>query len=211
MYISDYSAADCSTDWNSCPAGQACTGFGIGHGATGPTSLEMACIGNGGFTSQNQPIPATGNLGDSCDITFSNDNGVYCNSNYCLPDAGADQGYCSELCTSNADCAGGSPDMICDDYVLLDRKDDADDVTIGLCRKQKSCVSCVADTDCAGNYVCVNAGGVGLLADYRCAPPCSAAGDDASCAGTDGGNTCSESVNADGSGEGVFACVPGNC
>ena len=56
--------------------------------------------------------------------------------------------------------------------------------------------------------MCANAGGSGITADLRCAPPCEL---DDDCAGTDGGATCAESMDENGQGTGTMACIPADC
>ena len=198
------SMEDCSDDYK-CKAGETCLGVGIGSGATGDTKLEMLCVSQ----SDTQGNTADKDLGAQCTLDPADQTEPYvCKSLYCLPDSKTNVGYCSQLCATNDDCTAGGPDMVCDQYTLLDRKDDSKDISIGLCRKEKSCIACKSDNDCTGNYVCVNAGGLDLLEDRRCAPPCT---EDADCTGTDGGSKCEESADKKGKPEGKKACIPSKC
>ena len=88
--------------------------------------------------------------------------------------------------------------------MLLDKPDTDNDQTASLCRKQISCISCTADSDCTGDYVCVNAGGQGLLENRRCMPPCETDND---CGGTDGGDKCKMSFDASGAPEEKSGCI----
>ncbi len=194
---------DCSGDFK-CGPNEACQAIAIASGSTGPTNLEYLCMGAGIFDAQGAFQASTGKLGSSCDILFeSMDPGDFCESNYCLPDAGDDEGYCGALCTTNADCSAAG--MVCDEMVLIDRKGADNDVSTKVCRKEASCIPCQVDTDCTGEYVCVNVGSVGLLEERRCAPPCTV---DTDCNGTDGGNSCVESNDGAGKPEGVSSCEP---
>ncbi len=199
------SLSDCSESL-SCPAGEACQAWPIAMGATGPAGKEFLCTGAGVFDGAGVFQLAEQELGEHCDILYESDSPFqYCKSNYCLPDVGKEQGYCGALCSSDADCAAGGPAMICDPLTLIDRPGANADVTVDVCKKQASCIPCSDHVDCTGDYVCVNAGGVGLLANYRCAPPCS---QDADCLGTDGGSSCEQSVDKQGKPEGVLSCTP---
>ena len=198
------SLSDCNDDNNSCGENEACFGFAIASGAFGATSLDMRCISTLDQTLQ----PATGNLGDACDITFEAENGVACKSNYCLPDAGTDKGYCGALCETNADCTG--PGMVCDANLQLDRINDEQDLTLNLCQKVISCIPCTTNGDCAGGNVCANQGGLGALENRVCVPGCEYEGD-ADCSGTDGGSKCVDSLNGKGAMDGVKGCIPDTC
>ena len=64
-----------------------------------------------------------------------------CASTFCLYDTGVDKGYCAAYCNTDADCAGGSPDMICADFPIIERANPADSGSVKLCQKQKSCIT----------------------------------------------------------------------
>ena len=196
---------DCSADKGSCPATQGCLALAIALGQ-GPATLEYKCVGNGGFDAQNNPVAATAGLGAKCDVTGGDEGGPFCNELYCLQDTTG--GYCGAFCDTNADCTAGGPDMVCSPFVVLDQLGTDGDAIINLCQKQKSCIPCDVDTDCAGGNICVNTGGIGLLEDRRCAPPCAESAD---CNGTDGGDTCSDSIDKSGQSEGKMACIPSGC
>jgi len=194
---------DCSADFK-CGANEACQAIGVAAGATGPAKAEFLCLGAGIPDAQGAFQPSTAKMGDSCDITFeSNSPGDFCETNYCLPDAGDDKGYCGGLCKEDSDCTGAG--LVCDDFILIDRIGTDNDVATKVCRKEASCIPCQVDTDCTGTNVCVNVGSVGLLADRRCAPACTV---DADCNGTDGGSTCTESIDGEGKPEAKFSCEP---
>lgn len=196
----------CTGDGTCAGASEACQPFAIASGATGPGKIEMLCVGAGAFDAQGTFVPATAAYGAACDITFESENAAdACMSNLCFQDTSADAGYCGKLCDADADCSSAGSEYTCQNVVLIDRANDADDVATGMCRKAASCITCFDDNDCSGDYVCANAGGVGLLADQRCAPACTV---DADCAGTDGGNTCAVSIGANGQPDGTSACIP---
>ncbi len=96
---------------------------------------------------------------------------------------------------------------MCYPYAFVDRADAASDVVVPRCQKAATCIPCTEDADCTADYSCVNVGGLGFTADYRCAPTCAADGD---CAGTDGGAACKMSKDSVGSDEGKMACIPAN-
>ena len=125
---------DCSADLTCTGADQACQAIAIAVGATGPTSVEYLCFGAGFNDALGDFKLSTADLGDACDITFeSSSPSQHCKSNYCLPGAGDDKGYCSKLCATDEDCS--EPNMKCEDLVLIDRKGTAQDVTTQVCKK----------------------------------------------------------------------------
>ena len=119
------SLADCSADF-SCPPGETCLGIGYGTGSTGPTSLEMLCVSQSDAGASPASLPA----GSSCDPTSGS--AYQCSSLLCLPDVALFSGYCSALCKADTDCPAGTA---CKPYVLFDRVDPTQDVTIPLCQK----------------------------------------------------------------------------
>jgi len=197
---------DCSADTASCPENQACVGWASAMGATGAQKLELLCVGAYSVGADNQPKFNAGTLGQKCDTTGEAANGVYCKSNYCLNDIKEGDGYCSGHCKTDADCSAGGADMVCDALTLIDKPDTANDLSISICRKKKTCMPCNTDTDCAGDYVCINAGGQGLLSNRRCAPPCET---NDQCTGTDGGTQCKVSLDENGAPESKKACIKG--
>ena len=194
--------ADCSEDFT-CAAGNICSVVPVAFGA-GPGTLTYECT---------EPLAAdyfVNKVGEACNLTGSDTSPLLgCDSQFCLADKGVDKGYCGAHCKTNADCAAGGPDMICADYAVIERADAENTASVKLCQKQASCIPCESNSDCAGDYVCVNAGALGLLEKRRCAPPCTG---DSDCSGTDGGATCAESINgATGEPEGTNGCIPDTC
>ena len=74
------------------------------------------------------------------------------------------------------------------------------------CVIAEACLPCNEDNDCGGDYLCMNVGGLGNLADMRCAAPCNAedACDDATL-------SCTEGIDATGAPTGKFGCKPDAC
>jgi hypothetical protein len=209
------SLADCSADYACTDTKETCVVFHTAQGSTGPTHVDYLCVNNKlnmpETAAPNSPsvvVNPSASLGDACTVDAQISTDTTCDTLYCLPDVG-DAGYCSGLCKTDADCSALGASGTCDDVIVVDRQDDSQDVTVKACRKAESCVSCSNQTDCASGYSCINVGGPGLLAEYACAPSCSV---DTDCAGTDGGSTCTESMDNKGKGEGVNACAPaGGC
>ena len=121
----DSSLTDCSGDF-ACEPGETCLGVPIGTGAAGDTALELLCVSQIGPLGANATAP----LGAPCPLDSANP--YTCASLYCLPGDAPNTGYCSQLCTTDDDCVAGA--MTCQPLTLLDRKDDSQDVSIGLCR-----------------------------------------------------------------------------
>jgi len=196
----------CGADFSCAGANSACIGRSIAFGATGPGTVDYRCYD---LTDSDGVAPA-GNIGDVCDVDTSSEstvgNNVSCKSAYCLDDTtGNDAGYCSKLCNDNADCAD-IPGTICDQFVTLPRA--VGNLGPNVCQKAASCIPCFPASGCAGDYVCANVGGAGAQADMRCVPSCT---DNASCGGTDGGSTCADVTDEDGSVTGAKGCVVDSC
>jgi len=71
--------------------------------------------------------------------------------------------------------------------------------------KQKACIGCQYDFQCAGDYTCTNLGGTGSLANLRCAPPCET---DTDCPGKGGGATCQFAKDSQGTILANKVCTP---
>jgi hypothetical protein len=198
---------DCSADRYTCGEGEACNPFVIASTPDKPGSVDWVCL-----ATYNGTIALGGECNPNPPLTVGNPpaayEGPYCATDVCLPDVQKDKGYCSKFCTTDADCTALGADFVCHNYPYVNRVDDANDVYVPRCQKAASCIPCVEDADCTDGYSCVNAGGIGFLANYRCAPTCTVDGD---CAGTDGGATCKESKDDLGNAEGKKACIPASC
>jgi len=91
--------------------------------------------------------------------------------------------------------------------VLIPRPNAADSGITTRCVLQKTCLACENDGDCGGDHKCVNIGGIGFLADFRCGAPCET---DADCPDVD--HTCQEGVDpANGKPQAAKACTPSFC
>ena len=196
----------CNADYSCDGADSACIGTAIAFGATGPGSVDYRCYD---MTDADGVAP-TGELGAACDVDTSDEstvgNGVSCKNAYCMDEAtGADAGYCSKICDVDADCAG-VPGTICDDLVTLPRA--VGNLGPKVCQKAESCIPCFTSSGCAGNYECANVGGAGAQANMRCVPSCSV---DADCAGTDGGSSCVDLTDEDGTSTGITGCKVDAC
>jgi len=167
-----------------------------------PATIEYKCVSNIGYDDENNPLPApTKDVGEVCDPEANGE----CVGIFCMDDVQDGVGYCSQLCLTDDDC---SENTQCLDNVYLPRPNLDNAGVFKVCRKAVSCLSCEDDYSCAPGYSCVNAGGGGITADYRCAPTCEI---DDDCADTDGGAACVESVDAAGENEGKLACIPTDC
>ena len=130
-----------------------------------------------------------------------------CRGRACYPD-GDGGGYCSELCTTDDDCLSptGIEGLACTEEVLIPRPDDAMSGKTARCILAKTCVPCDVDTDCGGDMVCINVGGLGDLAQYRCGSACEEVSD---CTEMD--QSCTEDIGPDGWPTGKRACMPDVC
>jgi len=193
----------CGDDF-SCPGSNAtCIGRAVAFGSSKPGTVDYRCI------DMSSTAP-TGTLGAVCDVdttaTSVLGNGVECQSAYCLEDVGGnDAGYCSTLCTDDADCTG-IPNAVCDQLVLVPRT--VGNIGPNVCQKAVSCIPCEIATGCAGDYVCANVGAAGALADMRCVPKCA---DNAGCTGTDGGDQCVAVTDELGNPTDIQGCVVSSC
>ena len=197
------SMQDCSADFT-CTAeeNEACLPYVHSYAPDQPAVIEYACVSNIGFNAWGDPLPApTKGVGEVCDPEADGE----CMGAFCLGDVQEGMGYCSKLCQADGDCAG---DTQCLDNIHLPRPNMDNAAIFKLCRKAKSCLVCEHDYSCPSGFLCVNVGGLGFLADYRCAPACAT---NADCAGTDGGPVCEDSVSANGEPEGKMACIPISC
>jgi len=196
---------DCETNLTCATQGEACIPLIIAGNPDQKGKVEFRCMT---VAAPDQP-PPTKQLGNACDP--SGNTPEVCVSALCANDVKPNTGYCSALCAKDDDCKA-APDMICDDVTVIPRANPANAIVVKQCRKKASCIPCTYDFECTGDYVCGNAGGPGLLADYRCMPPCKA---DDDCAKTDaaaiGGTKCVELNDAKGKATGISACKPSGC
>ena len=197
------SQEDCSADFTCTEKeNEACMPYVHSLAPDMPATIDYMCASNIGYDDENNPLPApTKDVGDVCDLEASGE----CMGVFCMEDVQDGVGYCSKLCLTDDDC---SENTQCLDNVYLPRPDMDNAGIFKICRKAVSCLACTDDYSCAEGYSCVNAGGAGITADYRCAPTCEI---DDDCAGTDGGDVCAESTGADGEAEGKMACIPTEC
>lgn len=130
-----------------------------------------------------------------------------CLGRNCQPD-GEGGRYCSELCATDEDCVtpGGIEGLKCTDQVLIARPNPDHSGLTKRCLLEKTCLECDVDNDCGGEQWCVNAGGIGPLADKRCAAPCESDGD---C--TEQGTSCLSETNSAGEQTGRKSCLPLSC
>ncbi len=191
------SLADCSADYSCATAGEGCVPMVIASNPDVAGKVDWLCMAMGDT--------ATLALGAVCEPNPADDYaGATCTSGLCMPDVEKAKGYCSEFCKTDNDCSNG---YVCHAYPYVDRANDAFDVIVPRCQKAATCIPCAENADCTDGYSCVNVGGLGFTADYRCAPTCMA---DADCTGTDGGATCKDSKDKVGNADGQKACIPAN-
>lgn len=193
----DESYADCSATMTCEKEGEACIAMPHGQNPDTTPSVEFVCIDASSVDDAGNPVVPTKNIGEECDPAANGE----CKTVYCME--GPKAGYCSATCLKNEDC--GASGLVCAPRLYIDRLDDTKDLSFGLCQKDVSCVPCYADGDCINGRICVNVGGSGLTADYRCAPACA---DDTECGDdTTASTLCVESKDKNNKGEGKKACI----
>lgn len=198
------SGADCSTNYNSCPIGEACSVWPVTYGPDYKPQLDYLCTS---VENMDYSLP-TKTLGQACNPNAEDSDGYFayeCLSGMCfLDDQVAGLGYCSALCTPGSnDCAAGGPDLECAAMTNFPRKGKyaGNSATWYACRKDIECIPCYHSSHCPGDKVCVNLGqNDDLLSDFRCVEGCSI---DADCAGASVG-TCT--AGKDGYGKPVKGC-----
>jgi hypothetical protein len=174
-----------------------CRANAIGGNPDEPVIVEHLCLD---YSQGLEAIP-TGAVGEPCE-TWQD-----CMGRRCMTD-GKEGGYCSELCSVDADCQspGGLPNLRCTEEVLLERPNPEHSGKTSRCIIAEACLSCEADNDCGGDYLCMNVGGLANLAEMRCAAPC---GPDNAC--DDEELSCVEGIDATGTPTGEFGCKPLDC
>ena len=187
---------DCSATKTCKTGGEQCQPMAIASGPDTPVKVEFVCT-NVGAT-------ATKGVGAACTLNTSGGGSECASGLGCWPDAGG-KGYCSALCSKNADCAvGGDKSLVCDlTHQWVPRVAASQTVIVPICKKAKACVPCVIDNDCAGAYACSQLGNSG-----RCAPICAS---NADCAGKDGGGSCVDALGLNGAATGKKVCAPATC
>lgn len=195
------SLTDCSAT-KKCSGKEACLPFTIASGPELAAKVEFLCAMPGSATT-----PPTKAVGEACNPNPAATDPAECKDGLgCTADAGG-KGYCTALCSKDADC-GGNDGMICDlKNEWLPRTDVSKSAIVPICKKAKSCVPCGYDGDCAGNYACTNFSTTSV-ADGRCAPGCST---DADCTGKDGGSKCVAAIGMDGKTGAKKVCTPSKC
>ncbi len=195
---------DCASDKKCSKAGEACFPAIIANGPDTAAKADYRCQAVVGSTD---PVP-TGKLGEKCSTDTTK--ATTCASGLCQDDIGATAsntvGYCSGLCSTNADCASGGADMVCDlQHQWLPRKDASKAAIVPMCVRKKACIPCSWDFQCAGGYACTKPN-PNKPTGY-CAPTCQS---DAECVGADGGGaTCDAATGSDGKKSGAKVCTPG--
>jgi hypothetical protein len=179
---------------------ETCVFWTIATNPDAPAKAEYTCISN--LDENGNPPPDK--FGAECTMESET---VECENIYCEQDVKKGKGYCSKLCNEDNDCSGLEKGF-CDEVRIIDRKNDDYDLKVKICHKKLACIPCTADSECPGEFVCINAGGSGMLADYRCAPPCEI---DDNCTGAGGGALCIESKDKNGNPEAKKACIPDKC
>ena len=109
----------CEADFLCASAEESCVGAAWAIGADGGTNAEYLCFG------QEEGGAADGAAGDVC----LNDG--ECGSFYCIEGDGV-LNKCSTLCKSDDDCT--VPGTTCSPFLVIDRQNDADDLTVPLCQ-----------------------------------------------------------------------------
>jgi hypothetical protein len=174
-----------------------CRAYAIAGNPDEKVKVEHLCLDVGQGLSE---YP-TKKLGESCTQWQE------CLGRVCLSD-GEGGKYCSELCQTDAGCANeaGLDDLACTETVLIPRPDEANSGVSHRCVLKKQCMACEDDTNCGGDFVCGNFGGLGFLADLRCGPEC---GTDADC--TDPTTTCQDDIDDTGLSKGRKVCMSDQC
>ncbi len=174
-----------------------CRANAIGGNPDEAVIVEHLCLDY----SQGLAAIPTQQVGEPCD------NWQDCQGRRCMPD-GKGGGYCSELCSVDADCQSpeGLPNLRCTEEVLMKRANPEHSGLTSRCVIAEACLPCGEDNDCGGDYLCMNVGGLGNLADMRCAAPCNA--EDAC---DDDTLSCTEGIDSTGTPTGKFGCKPEAC
>ncbi len=192
----DSSVTPCDAN-KACGPAEFCRAAVIAGNPDEPAVVEHLCLD----ASEGLAGTPNGQLGEPCD-TWSE-----CGGRSCYPD-GAGGGYCTHLCTTDADCDAGAtgPPLACTEVTLLPRLDPAHSAKTHRCIIQKTCLSCSSDEDCGGDWLCGNIGGFGAAAEYRCGASCSS---DSDC--LEAGTTCESDIDPEGQPTGRKLCLPGFC
>ena len=163
-----------------------------------PVTVDHLCLD---FSQGLDTIP-TKHVGAPCSSWTE------CRGRTCLPD-GQGGGYCSELCTDDADCQNpdGLAGLKCTEHILVPRTNPEHSGKTNRCVLAETCLSCTDNNSCGGDYICLNVGGIGpTLTDMRCGALC-----DPEVGCEDAAHNCIEKINQEGNTTGEFACMPSNC
>jgi len=115
-FFTEASGTDCSADF-ACPAEEACAPIVLVTDPQSAPKVEYICLEN------TNPDGSVGDkaAGETCDPDATNAQGISlteCASGLCFEDEATSEGYCSQLCTSTADCPDG---LECLDQVVYER------------------------------------------------------------------------------------------
>ena len=195
-YSGEESFEDCSGDYTCTEATESCLSSFVAMG-TDKAKVEYRCAESTG----------TAKLGGACSNAEGATDAQQCEDFLCVATGTGDDGYCSKFCNDTEDCAGGTPDMVCDESDYFENGK-GDKLTRKMCRKAKSCLPCGDNSQCTDGFLCANIGGSGLNADLRCVPACE---NDGECESKDGGDKCIATKDEDGKATTDKGCVPTSC
>ncbi|MSP92998.1 MAG: hypothetical protein EXR79_14560, partial [Myxococcales bacterium] len=139
------SLADCSKDKKCASKDEVCFPFVIAWGPDKAAKVEYGC---GLAVAAGQAKP-TKKIGEACNPTPADNAPAECAFS-CSPDVEKGKGYCTDLCSSNADC-GSNDNMYCDlEHQWISRDDVKKAGIVPICKKKKACLPCDWHNDCAG-------------------------------------------------------------
>lgn len=182
----------------SCDGGlEYCRANAIAGNPDEPVNVEHLCQD---YSQGLDAIPTKG-VGEACSSWTE------CKGRRCMPDTQGSS-YCSELCATDNDCQNpdGIAGLKCTEEVILERPLAEHSGTTTRCILAEECMACSDNNDCGGAFICMNIGGLGALANMRCAEPCSA---ESAC--SNAGLNCVEAIDGSGTFTGSQGCMPQGC
>lgn len=191
------SVSECDEERQCADAKEYCRAIGIAGNVDEAVIMEHRCVD---ASSGLDAFPDK-EVGEACESWQE------CRGRTCLPD-GAGGGYCSALCGTDEACKqpDGALDLRCTDWTVLGRPDDELSGKSARCVLAATCVSCDDDESCGGETACINNGGLGDLADLRCAEQCEP---EAGCENPL--HSCTEHISPTGVPTGIYGCLPDVC
>ena len=194
---SNSSLKSCEETRSCTDAKEYCRALAIAGNPDELVTVEHRCIYIGDSGGGNLSALPTKNIGEACTSSSQ------CKGRRCMPD-GLGGGYCTHLCKGDGDCNNPFMDKLaCTEVELVPRPDKVNSGITHRCVVKEMCSPCATDSECGGDYQCINFGGQNFLAKYKCGQPCL---EDTDC--LDAGTFCKEDFDKGGKPTGKKACVP---